>query len=240
MARTAKPWEELTESQKKNRLRNQRYNGKTNNVVSMSPQVKATSRPKKIDLDWVILFKRSLQPRSIMSIASVICLSSYLVLQFYLASDIYTGLIVEFLGIVFAGLSATSVNKLSRYISFAGIISVIVFSAVILHSGFNSKSANNDWGLNALKTDREMVVTQISQINSDISSLPAAYISKKETLRSKLQPLSSQLSSLNSQISSYSVSSGFDLSSLLIRVLCMIANMVLVHRLFSVIGATND
>lgn len=234
MARIAKPWEELTEEQKKNRIRNERAKNKKENVFSIDDGMpKKIIKKESVKNPWSILSSYLIRPNSVMNISSIALISSYLVYQFYLSSDIFTGMIVEFLSIIFAILLSMSVGFFSRFFSSLCLVCVIGFSAIVLHDGLSARRVNDDFALNSLKTERQIIVDQINQLNDDISNLPSNFVSRKNELRSRLPELSAQLSNLSTQIKLESKPNGYDISSLIIRVLCMIANMLLVHSLVS-------
>lgn len=239
MARTALPWEELTEEQRKNRIKNEKAKKrreKPSNIVEMPrkksvvPDSPSSNEEAKPGNPWSSLLLSYSHPQPCFLSGSVLLISGYLCYQFSLYSDVSTGLIVEFLAVIFAALSSVSPTRLGKMFSSICLGAVIFYSSVVLHDGLQSDRNGKDYALNAMKSERSLIVSQIEQINKDISNLPSTYVSKKQELRDMLPGLTSKLEGKSSEISDSSVTA-YDYSSLMIRILCMLANMLLIHRL---------
>lgn len=238
MARTAKPWEELTEEQRKNRLRNERAKRKK---ASVQTKVVHMVSKKEVEKDvkeepgqrglWKQLGLFLITPTSVFQIISIVCIVSYLVYQFYLFDDLITGLIVEFLAIVYAVMFSRANTYPSKYLSAAAILVTISFSAFNLHSGMHVDSRSSDEGLNALRNQRQIVDTQIKSIQKSHDELPSSYVTRKSQMRSDIQNLSAQLSSLDARIDTAPYRSSDNFASIMIRIMAMLASMALIHGL---------
>lgn len=244
MARTAKPWDELTDSQKRNRLKNERAKKRKvaveGKVFDMATKKKIEEAPRR-DVGqgrlWKELGLYLVSPLSVFQILAISGIVSYLVYQFYLFDDLVTGLIVEFLAIIYAVMFAKSEGNPGKTFSGCAILVTIVFSAFNLHSGMDIESRSSDEGLNAIRNQRQIVDTQIKSIQSSHDALPDSYVTRKAQMRSDIQNLSAQLSSLDARIASAPSSSADDFASIMIRILAMLASMALIHGL---VGRMNE
>lgn len=244
MARTAKAWEELTESQKKNRIKNERAKKRKNaiegQVFDMATKKKVESRVEEAVGQgrlWKELGVYLITPLSVFQLLAISGIVTYLVYQFYLFDDLITGLIVEFLAVVYAVMHSKSEGNPGKAFSAAGILVTIVFSSFNLHSGMDLESRSSDEGLNAIRNQRQIVDTQIKSIQSSHDALPDSYVTRKAQMRSDIQNLSAQLSSLDARIATAPSKSADNFASIMIRILAMLASMALIHGL---VGRMNE
>lgn len=233
MARTLKPWDELTDEQKKNRIKNEKAKKKNNPVsyIGSLPTPKKIPAVKRDGMTWSNLGHRLASPTSVLSIVSIGILSTYLSYQFYLSNDLVTGVVVEFLGIVFAGIIASNQSKWVRFGAGLCLGGIIFFSATVLHHGLASNRAHSDHGLKAVQSEYDLITSQVQAIQDQINSLPSSYVSKRSELGDQIKPLMATLSGLRQEIDTKVQPTGSDFASIVIRVLCMIANLIMVHRL---------
>tara|TARA_R100000655_G_scaffold37121_1_gene71716 strand:- start:516 stop:1244 length:729 start_codon:yes stop_codon:yes gene_type:complete len=233
MARSAKPWEELTKEQQVNRLRNEKAKEKKmkpkTNLISISNRPTAPVRKPTGITNWNSILTLSLHPFTAAYTLSILSLSSYLTYQFYLHSELTTGLTIEFLAIVFAAIFSMSTG-FSRYFSFLCAVAVIFYSSVCLHQGMTQGVGNNSELVNSIRTQRLIVLDQIQTAQSNIKNSPENHISSKTKNNEGIDKYKKELNTLDSKIANSKINISSDYSNLMIRVLCMLGNMLLIHR----------
>tara|TARA_R110002074_G_scaffold348673_2_gene519170 strand:+ start:1344 stop:2072 length:729 start_codon:yes stop_codon:yes gene_type:complete len=233
MARSAKPWEELTKEQQVNRMRNERakenkIKPKTN-LISISNRPTAPVRKPTGITNWNSILTLSLHPFTAAYTLSILSLSSYLTFQFYLHSELTTGLTIEFLAIIFAAIFSLSTG-FSRYFSFLCAVAVIFYSSVCLHQGMAQGVGDNSELLNSIRTQRLIVLDQIQTAQSNIKNSPENHISSRTKNNEGIDKYKKELNRLDSKIANSKINISSDYSNIMIRVLCMLANMILIHR----------
>ena len=243
MPRTAKPWDELTPTQQRNRLKNER--AKKNKETECVAPVRLVDRQevvsavgekvskghKKTEAPWVALGKFFLRPSSVFTTLALVGLTSYLVHQFHIHAELSTGLIVEALAIIYASIHATSSSNLTRIFAGAGIVATICFAGSTLHTAMISSSASSDSRLAALTENRALVVSHIASLQESYSNLPVDYITAKKETSEALASSRQELAKADQAISSYVPSSNVDFASVILRLMAMLASMVLIHGL---------
>lgn len=247
MPRTAKPWDDLTPQQQRNRLKNERakQNRENKETKRMAPfrivdrEEMASAVDKKvvqgpsISSVWIALAKFFILPSSVFSILGLAGLTVYLVHQFAIHGELGTGLIVEGLAVIYAIIHATSSSNLTRAFSSAGIVATLCFAGSTLHTSMVSASAASDTTLADLRENRSLVIAHISSLQDSYASLPDDYITAKRQTSEALSSARQDLAKIEKDLAAYVPSSSVDFSSVIIRLMAMLASMVLIHGLIA-------
>mgnify|MGYP003675262258 FL=1 len=250
MARTAKPWEQLTDEQRINRERNKKAKekrmNKQGNIFTIAeeetapkPSKTPKSLPKQKSLsNWSSIGNLFLHPFTTFYGLSIISLSSYLVYQFHLHADFTTGLTVEFLAIVFSSIFSMS-RGFSKYFSFVCALAVIGYSSVCLHNGMSSTAANNSELMISLKEEKGIVMDQIKTTQQNIKKTPSDHTTRINKMNDSINNYKTELVKINASISSFTRTVPTNYADTIIRCLCMIANMLLIHMTINFLRRVN-
>ena len=84
--------------------------------------------------------------------------------------------------------------------------------------------------LNSIRTQRLIVLDQIQTAQSNIKNSPENHISSRTKNNEGIDKYKKELNRLDSKIANSKINISSDYSNIMIRVLCMLANMILIHR----------
>lgn len=199
------------------------------------------------DIGWRDILDQLFRPESLFLLICIIGITSYLIHQGLIffnvvdsdpVSALSSALISEVIPLLSAACLALCSKRLSRMIAAVILVITIGGLGLFMYTAIKEDMSKNSGGFTRLSDERKITLSTIGSLQESLSSLPASYVTKRQSVVEKIDKEQSKLSQFDKDIGKMEVQKQ-DIDSIALaynvwlRVAAMLLNAFLVHLFFS-------
>lgn len=198
-------------------------------------------------LKWQDLFVMLTKPSSVLLMACIAILISYLVYQgvvFFSAIDpqpisaISSAIVSELVPFLTAACFALAPKLSHRIVAFMMLVTSIIGLGLFMHKSISTQITQSSGYYERISKSRELTLASIDSYTKSLATLPEAYVSKRREISKEISAERENLTKIDREIRHLEISGGesrnTDLNyAVWIRLAAMLLNAYLIHLLFS-------